>query len=167
MYWCVIHAKHGRTQEIVEYFNRQDHVYAFVPKIEKWFSSSQIKEYQISSLYPDYIFIKTSMEKDEFNEKYKEVFQSIKGFADLLEYKDVIALDPHERNLLEKMLDSYDTIKHSTGHIINSVLTVDQGPLVGMEKKVKKIDRHKRIAILDCGILGRFMKVPLEVISKT
>lgn len=167
MYWCVIHTKSDRIQELVDYFNRQDNIHAFIPKIEKWFSNSKLREYQISCMFPDYIFLKTTMTKKEFNDQYAEVLKSIHRFAALLEYADIIALDPNETHFLEKLLDNQDIIKHSTGHITDSVLKVDSGPLVGMEYQVKKIDRHKRIAVLDCGMLGKHMKVPLEVISKT
>lgn len=167
MCWGIIHIKGDRSQDIIEYFNSQEDVEAFMPMIERWFSSSHVKEYQKSYLYPDYVFVRTSMNKDEFHEKYKGVFHSIRRFAKVLEYEDFIALNSQEELFLERMLDDSYMIRHSIGEIINSQLKVEEGPLVGMENQIKKIDRHKRLAILDYHLLGKTMKVPLEVISKS
>lgn len=167
MYWCVIHVKSGCLKEIINFFNAQENIYAFVPKIEKWFANSQVREYQTSVMYPDYVFIKTSLSKEEFNGKFKHTLQSIQRLAHLLEYDDCIALDIREQALLEKMLNGGEIVKHSIGKIVNTVLEIEDGPLIGMEKQVKRIDRHKRQAVLNCDMLGRIMKVPLEVKSKS
>ena len=49
---------------------------------------------------------------------------------------------------MEKLFDNQDVIKHSVGNIVNSQLIVDEGPLMNMEDKVIKINRHHRIATL-------------------
>lgn len=167
MYWCVIHVKNRKYQELLDFFNAQNDVYAFIPMIEKWFSSSEIKEYQSVEMYPNYIFIKTSLSKDEFDKRFKDVFQSVSRFAELLEYDEMITLDQQEQLLLEKMLNGCETIKHSKGRIVDSILMIDYGPLVGMEDQITKINRHKRLAFLDCGVLGKRIKMPLEVVSKS
>ncbi|WP_050638280.1 transcription termination/antitermination NusG family protein [Candidatus Stoquefichus sp. SB1] len=167
MNWYIVHVKSGKCQEIIDYLNTDQNIYAFLPKMEKWFSNSHIKEFQTSYMYPDYIFIRTSLNQEEFKMKYDDFFRSIRQMADLLEYDGMIALTSVEQMLLEKMFDNQDVIKHSTGHIVDSHLMINEGPLIGLEKRIKKIDRHKRVAILDCNIFGRIMKVPLEVISKS
>lgn len=166
MCWNIIHIKNGKCQEVLDYFNAQKEVHAFKPMIEKWFSSSFKKEYQKVEMYPDYIFINSSLSHEEFNEKFHDVFLSIDGFAKLMKYDDIVPLDKREEDFLDKMLDGSDTIKHSIGRMVDSILVVEQGPLVGMEDMIKKTNRHKRLAFVDGGILG-LMKIPLEVVSKS
>lgn len=167
MDWYIMHVKSGNCQEIIDYLNDDQNIYAFLPKMEKWFSNFRVKEFQTSYMYPDYIFIRTSLNQEEFKMKYDDFFHSINHKARLLEHDEVVSLSSVEQALLEKMFDNQDVIKHSTGLIVDSHLMIHDGPLIGLEKSIKRIDRHKRIAILDCNILGRIMKVPLEVISKS
>lgn len=78
----------------------------------------------------------------------------------------MISMDEEEQRFFERMFDGNGVIRHSVGNIINSKLNVESGPLKGMEQQIKKIDRHKRIAYLDCQLLGTRMKAPLEVVNK-
>ena len=49
------------------------------------------------------------------------------------------------------------------------VLHIEQGPLVGQEARVKKIDRHKRWCLVDVGEGDSAFRelLPLDVPSKT
>ena len=106
------------------------------------------------------------MNQLEFNERFKEFFKSIDGFAQLLELEDAYVLKTEEQVLMEKLFDNKDIIRHSIGNIVNSKLIVEKGPLVNLENKVIKIDRHKRLAILKSDFFNR-ITVPLEVVSKS
>ena len=81
MYWYVIHAKVDRGSKIVKFFNSQKGVDAFIPKIEKWHNVKSVKDYVIKDLYPDYVFVKSDMDNEAFNKKFKEFFDSIEGFG--------------------------------------------------------------------------------------
>lgn len=167
MNWYVVHLKHNQGDQLVKFFNSQVGTEAFVPKIEKWYSVKGKKDYFIKDLYPDYIFVKTKKNLEEFDEQYQEFFQSIQSYAELLEYDDIHALNSQEKQLMEKMFGDSYVVKHSIGNIVNSVLKVSEGPLIGLEDKVIKIDRHKRLATLCFHTLSQNMIVPLEVVSKT
>ena len=60
-------------------------------------------------------------------------------------------------------------IEMSTGSICDGHLEVSSGPLRGMEDMVRKIDRHKRMAIIRTQMLQREMEmqVGLEVTEKS
>lgn len=165
--WYVIHVIAGRESQLIRFFNNQNDTIAFIPKLEKWYSIKGKKSYILQDLYPDYVFVKSSLNKKQFDEVYKEFFKSIGGFALLLEYDEVTALTKPEQDLMERMLQGSDVIRHSDGNITNKVLKIDSGPLMGMEHEIKKIDRHKRLAFLDCHFLGKLMKVPLEIVNKS
>lgn len=167
MNWYIVHFKHNQSSKLLSFFNSQLGVEAFIPQIERWYNIKGKKDYVIKDLYPDYIFIKTDMNQDEFDEQYKEFFQTIQGYAELLEFDEIYALNSQEQQLMERMFGEGYIVKHSIGNIVNSVLRVDEGPLVGLEDKVIKIDRHKRLATLNFHALSKNMIVPLEVVSKS
>lgn len=167
MYWYVVHVRTNYTNQVIEFFNRFDDISAFVPKMERWYNIKGKKDYLIKDLYPDYVFIKTSLNLDEFKKQFHHFFNSVDNLASLLEHDDIYALDDQEVVLLEKMLNNEKIVRHSVGNIVNSVLIVDQGPLIGLEDKVIKIDRHKRLATLELSLSNKQMKVPLEVVSKS
>ncbi len=166
MYWYVVHVKLERSSKLVSFFNQQNNTKAFIPKMERWYNIKGKKDYIIKDLYPDYVFIKSEMNQFEFNERFKEFFKSIDGFARLLELEDVYVLKTEEQILMERLLDNKNIIRHSVGNIVNSKLIVEKGPLVNLENKVIKIDRHKRLAILKSDFFNR-ITVPLEVVSKS
>lgn len=60
------------------------------------------------------------------------------------------------------------TVEFSQGVIEGDEVKVIKGPLRGQEAKIRKIDRHKRLAFLEMHILGRtkVVKVGLEIVSK-
>lgn len=65
-------------------------------------------------------------------------------------------------------MDENDLIQASVGNIIDGKLIVDEGPLKGLEDRVRKIERHDRWADLEMEVLEerRMMKVGLQVVSK-
>lgn len=166
MYWYIVHIKLEQSSKLVKFFNQQNNTIAFVPKMERWYNIKGKKNYIIKDLYPDYVFIKSEMDQLEFNERFKEFFKSIDGIAQLLESEDVYVLKTEEQILMERLLDNKNIIRHSVGNIVNSKLIVEKGPLVNLENKVIKIDRHQRLAVLKSDFFNK-ITVPLEVVSKS
>ena len=70
---------------------------------------------------------------------------------------------------LERSLDASRVLRSSTGVIVDGRLHVLEGPLVGQEASVVKVDRHKRTCIVRVGCAeGSFTQVmPLDVPSKS
>lgn len=166
MYWYVIHVKQNRDNQLIDFFCDQD-IDAFIPKMEQWYSIKGKKDYVLKDLYPHYVFIRTDLDSKQFHALYHEFFQSINGFALLLEFDDIYALTNKEQQILEQMLKEDHVIHRSVGNIIDSILKVDEGPLVGMEDNIIHINRHKRVATLKMDSFIPNMKVPLEVVSKS
>ena len=59
-------------------------------------------------------------------------------------------------------------MEHSIGFIEGNEVFVTEGPLMGFESKIVKIDRHKRKATIEVEFCGekRLVNVSLEIISK-
>lgn len=69
---------------------------------------------------------------------------------------------------LSRFIDEKHTLGLSRGYIEGGVTYITEGPLQGQEAYIKKIDRHKREALVQVSFLGetRDIKVGLEIISK-
>ena len=163
MYWYVARCKTGRTKKLVSTLNKQVNMNAFIPKSERWFGrQGKTIEFVVKELYPDYVFIKSNLDKETFVERFKEYFKTIRGLVDLLEYKDTYPLTSNEQVLLEKLLDNTDTIKHTKGIVVDRRFVPTDGPLVGLEDMIKKVDKHRRMATLDTEILTGKLMLAIE-----
>ena len=158
MFWYVVHKKIYKDDSLVNYFNKQDGLRAFIPKVEKWFNVNGVKQYVIKELYPDYMFIVSDWNKNELYEKYKEIFISD---------KNILTLSSEEQSLMEYFYSAGNIIRHSVGNIVNSQLIVDEGPLLNYHGGINKIDRHHRTATLKNIFFNEKFLVPLEIVSKS
>jgi transcriptional antiterminator NusG len=66
------------------------------------------------------------------------------------------------------MFDSNFCIRGSVGFVEGDVIRITSCALVGMESWIKKINRHKRKAVVEIEIMGnvREVKLMLEVVEK-
>lgn len=165
MYWYFIQNKTASVSSLMHFFNNQTSIVAFVPKMEKWFGSKRFKKYMIQDMYSDYIFIKTCMNEKEFMGQYENFFKDIQNSATLMKQGNSYLIDKDMQSVFDQLFDEEGIIVHSVGNIVNSKLIVDEGPLRGLENHVIKIDRHRRIALLNLHTFQ--LRVPLEVVSKS
>ena len=165
MNWYIFYLKQGSTNQLLERLNKQEDLYAFIPQIEKWFKCSEFSTYQLKEMYPGYVFIKTSLNKEEFEMKYSDFFHTIFRLGELIKQDSFIDLKEDEKEMLSLLFHDSNVIKHSVGSYFGDILNISEGPLCGFESKIKKINRHKHTAILDCKLLGMNMVLPIEVIN--
>ena len=73
-----------------------------------------------------------------------------------------------EEAILQRMMNENDLILASVGNIGDGKLIVDEGPLKGLEDRVRKIERHDRWADLEMDLFEecKVMRVGLQVVSK-
>ncbi|MBR1853056.1 MAG: antiterminator LoaP [Lachnospiraceae bacterium] len=73
-----------------------------------------------------------------------------------------------EEAVLRQMMDENDCIRSSEGYLVDQKLVVENGPLCGFKGKVKKIDRHKRTALIGVCLFEEYrdMRVGLSVKGK-
>lgn len=165
MYWYIAHVKTGQANKLVSSLNKQENIEAFIPKKEQWYRARDKRTYVIKELYPDYVFIKSKLNKDEFDKKFKVFFRTIKGLIELLDYQDIYPLTLDEQSFLEKLFDGGYVIKHTLGNIINSRFNAIKGPLIGLEDKIIKLNRHDRFVTLDCTIFNGKFNVAIEMVD--
>ena len=165
MNWYVLNTLSYKTNQVVFNLNKRKCIEAFVPQYEYYHRKT--KEYLIKPMFTGYVFVKSDMNNEVFNKKFKEFFESIEGFGELLEYEGVYALKDAEQSLMEKLFNGGHIIKRSIGNIVDKKLIVDAGPLLGLDDLVVKINRHHRVATLQTEFFDKKIMVPLEVISKS
>ena len=83
----------------------------------------------------------------------------------MIDYKDVYPLTFEEQSFLEKLFDGGHVIKHTLGININSRFKAIKGPLIGLEDKIIKLNKHHRIATLDSSIFNGRFNVAIEMVD--
>lgn len=119
---------------------------------------------QENILFPGYVFLIA-----QNVEKLAERLHSVIGLTKLIGTgNEIIPLNIEETQFLLRMGKEEQVVEMSTGIIENDKVKIQSGPLVGMEGYIKKVDRHKRKAILEIEMFGRTveMQVGLEIVAK-
>ena len=70
--------------------------------------------------------------------------------------------------VLERLLDKEKTVGMSTGFLEGDQVMIVDGPLMGLETVIRRIDRHKRKAMVEMHMFGRVQEVAvgLEIVGR-
>ena len=95
------------------------------------------------------------------------VFLEDGGILDLID--GFCPVKREEEEFLVKLTGGKDEVDMSYGVICDHVLSIDKGPLAGLESRVRKIDRHKRKGIISINLHGKenLAEVGREITEKT
>ena len=88
----------------------------------------------------------------------------------LEEAQDSIPIDSGEERFLKELGGRDHHVPMSRGYIREGKTCVTEGPLCGHESQIQKIDRHKRLAHLDCRMdqyQRKGLWAGLEIVSKS
>jgi transcriptional antiterminator NusG len=172
MYWYVLFVKAGKERKIEEYLKKQlnqDVCIPFFPLQEILFKRSGILKKEIRLLFPGYVFIDSSLPNQEFMKEINYLINKCSDIISLLKYSDtVIAMKECEKNMLLCLCNNDHCIGASYGIIEGDKIHIFDGPLKGLESVVRKVNRHKREALIEIEIMGdvRLVTVALEVVEK-
>ena len=138
---------------------------SFVPEFESMFKRADGWRAERRLLFPGYVFLVTD-DIDRLAAQLVRVPNRVRVLGD--EENSYIPLTPDERDWFLAFVDQDHVVRMSEGIIENSQVRVTRGPLMGMEGRIQKIDRHKRTAFLALNMFGRTMraKVGLEILRK-
>lgn len=136
----------------------------FYPKTEtmKRYEGAWHKE--TKPMFPGYIFAVT-----DDPEELRRSFLNVPKLTKLLGTDNVpVALSDKEEQLLRQVTNQEHVAEMSVGVIEGDRLVVNTGPLMGIEGLVKRINRHKRVAVVEVEMFGRLveMELGLEVVEK-
>ncbi|MEG0315214.1 MAG: antiterminator LoaP, partial [Erysipelotrichaceae bacterium] len=167
MKWYVLFVEGGKELALVNYLIENDKLKAFCPMVENCIKKNGECHFITKPMFPSYIFVESEMEQSEFQELIVEIRGRKKGIVKELKYDNegTEALQKEEKEYIESLMNKDKIIERSSGVIENDQVIITDGPLIGQESRIVKIDRHKRIAFLEFNILGREIKikVPLEI----
>lgn len=136
----------------------------FIPEAERK-KRVKGKWYKIRKpMFPGYVFIST-----ETIEELYEQLRNVPKLTKVLKTDHTITpISQSEENLINRLTNKQHIAEISVGYIEGDKLIISEGPMMGMEAMVKKIDRHKRIAVLSVTMFGNSTDVTmgLEVLHK-
>lgn len=167
--WYVVQVRTGKEEAIAKKLQFHiDHdvlLECFIPccKRQKKFRGKwQIVE---EVLFKGYIFVIT--------DKIDDLYTQLKEIPDLTKLlgndgEDIYPIYPQEALFLARFSTEDYIVDVSKGYIKGDTIMIIEGPLVGLEGYITKIDRHQRIAYVDVNLLGQVssVQVGLEIISK-
>ena len=113
-------------------------------------------------IFPAYVMLESENEsilRDELAQ-----YKGISG-----KVQTVLDINPKEEKILRILCGKRNHIGMSRGVIRSGVTQVTEGPLKGMEARICKIDRHKRLAKLRVqeGQDSRYIPAGLEIVEKS
>ena len=168
--WYAVQVRSGheemieRTCEILvghDYYKE-----CFIPKTKKMKKFKGKWVFKEEILFKGYIFMISDHVDELFNELKK-----VPDLTKVLGKKDDIIFPIYKEEV--KYLMKFGGVEHivdvSSGYIEGDTVHVTEGPLIGQEGNIRKIDRHKRIAYVDVSLFGQVttVQVGLEIISKS
>ena len=153
-----------------------DEYLPFLPVKEMSRRSRGVIRKERKLLFPGYVFIQTEIEGSSIAEKLKSDLTDTTGkwYEDIYKIlhngdnKKDVAIREKERLYWERLFNSDFCVTGSVGFIEGDTIRIKTGPLVGMESRIKKIDRHKREAVVEMEVMGavREVRVMLEIVAK-
>lgn len=166
--WTILKCRPEETEDFIKICRRQipeeilGDIFTFTrEKMRRYEGSWHI---ETTEMFPGHVFFETG--------NIVALTDCLKRCGCLMSSVDVgkmYPVDPGEEELLRVLGGEQHHLGMSTGYIRDGIPYIIQGPLVGMEKKIRKIDRHKRLAWVEypsCGP-GASFAAGLEITSKT
>ena len=169
--WFVTQVMSGKEAEIRDLCVS----YKVCPKTDVFYFQSEQKkklngEHKIvlRPLFPGYLFFEVPSVEEAA--ELKQRLRKVPAMTKLLQAgDDIVAVYPEEENLLRNLGGDNHVIDLSSGVMEGDKVVVTKGPLKNNEYRIRKIDRHKRKAILEVKLFHRTIDMPvgLEIIKKT
>lgn len=143
--WYLVHTPNGKEREtcekvrcIIPHNLLQD---AFVMQKEFWFKRDGAWSLQTKPMYKEYFFVATHDAAALDRALAQLSFGCrIAGSRE----RAYMPMPDDAQDWYRSVLDDDGVVRNSIARIEDGVLHIEQGPLVGQEARVKKIDRHKR-----------------------
>lgn len=166
--WYLARVPEGRERGVCETLRRVVDAEllddAFVMSREHWFSHGGSWSLDTVQMYRGYIFLATR--------DVAGLSKALSGLTLPVELvgafgRSYLPLADEARDWFERTMDEKHVLRNSTATIVDGRLLVREGPLVGQESRVSKVDRHHRRCFVDVGEFTELMPidVPLATCS--
>ena len=167
--WYVIWVESGKEHKVRGMIESQvpsgtyDRIVIPEKRIQKKFKG-EWQEVQ-SVLFPGYLFVVA-----EDITEFAAALVAVPEFTKMLKAdNEIVPIYPEEEAVLTRLVDQDEIVKMSEGMIENDRVIIFDGPLKGMEGTIQRINRHKRVAVIQMELFERVMQVEvgLEIVEKT
>ena len=167
--WYVIQVSTGRERAacdlIEQHVDGSLFAECFVPRRTVAFQVGDGWDTTTEPLFPGYVIVDTAHPR-----RLHSRLAALPDFLRLLDVDgDFLPLNDDEVAWIDGFTKrGHRVVDMSRAVVEGGIVRIMDGPLVGREAQVKRINRRKRRAILELSILGRTVEVPmgLEVVRK-
>ena len=143
--WYVLHCVEGEEKTAVELLRQQfgnlgktDIFLITFERMRRYEGNWHCRE---EILFQGYVFV-----EDASPGRLEKAAQKAMVFRSFRNGRYSLCLKEAEKEFLEDMSEEAHRIPMSKGFIRNGITFVTEGPLCGKEYRIRKIDRHKRMA---------------------
>ena len=166
--WYVIQTQTGkekRTKDLIERMVPSE-LYSEVRILYYETKREYQEEWHLEqkTMFPGYLFLITDQIEEIFLylRKVPELTKVL-GYGD-----DVVPISEKEEAFLTKISGGGNIVEMSYGIQVGDKIIVKEGILKGLESVIRKIDRHKRKALIEIEMLGeiRQVEIGLEITQK-
>ena len=109
------------------------------------------------------------LETEDIAKAYTEL-RKLSFFKQLLGKDDDVVhpISEYEKSRLLRFMNKDYVIETSLGYKEGETIEIVEGPLVGRVGEIKRVNRHKRMALIEMEIFGRkvLVNMGLELLSK-
>mgnify|MGYP001133197006 CR=1 FL=1 len=170
--WYILFVKTGCEEKVAGVLNEkmdQEKSRAFTPRKKIIFRRKGVDHIYQEILFPGYVFIETEKTFRELSREVQYLVSSLKVVYRFLHYADPrqAALHEEEKKEIMAMCGGDLCLGNSKGIIEGGRIKILSGALVGKEAAIKRIDRHKRQAVIEMMLFGetREIVVALEILE--
>lgn len=168
MSWYALYCKPGQEEIIIKSCKQHltkaaldDAFQLSYERMKKYLGEWHVDTY---SMFPRYIFLQS-----QCPEILSEELKQYRDFVEVLENEHILLkVQPEEEEALKLLCGENHHMGMSRGVMTDRVLKVTEGPLRGRESLIRKVDRHKRVAMLNLRVAKDMQDVwaGLEVTAK-
>lgn len=158
--WYVLFVQSGKEEFLAKrcqsLFSDDLIARVFVPRYQTLMQMNSVWVITEHVLFPGYLFIET---RDI--EKVHQELRKLPYFKRLLgkDGEKTQSILSAEKERLCRLMNVDNVIEASFGYKDGEIVEITKGALVGREREIKRIDRHKRTATVELELLGRSMKM--------
>ena len=177
LHWYVLFVKTGYEYKIVNEITKSwkiDGLNPFIPMYDYIFRRDGKDNKETRVLFPGYVFIETNIQGIDFYNTVKQYIVKSNAILSLLKYgygyedDHIYEMKENEQQVLRSLYSDSYCVEMSKGFVVGEVITITDGPLMGYESKIKKINRHRKEALVQIDFMGtpRDISVGLEIMRK-
>ena len=177
--WVVLATRAGSEQKAIGILKDDLEACGFIPFApikEKAQRQKGVITKKAVQMFPGYVLLQTELEASQIMDELRlglrrDTESENRRIISILHYgddKQDVVMREAELLVLERLLNDDFCFKGSVGFIVGDKIEIVSGPLKGLESQIKYINRHRREATIELGMMGamREVRVMLEIIKK-